>query len=408
MRFQKRRRNQIVFWVALLMLMSACNFSAATTEIQPSPTPTDIIATTSVPPSTTPLPPTETPIPPTPTVVHLTMPGEPPSRYLYMTDSITASEDQVRGAKGGDDYAVNRFERPFLAEGMTYRPDLDIVEADIAFDDDWLYFTIWVQGLHPESGDLPADFGVEFDLDVDGDGDWLVMASSPSMVEWTTIGVRIWEDGNDDVGGATPVAPDAPPAEGDGYEHTIFDQGQGQDPDAAWARQDPEDATAVQIAVKREFLDDEAFLWGVWADEGLQQPGWLDYNDYFSLEQAGSPMEGSEHYPLKELAGVDNSCRMYYGFTPAGNEPGLCTVQGTIQNCTPHRMLAYPGGIHFDGQETAGGTSIRKAPPGTYSFYDQDDLDNNDEHPLVLTATLRPGGLIQIRVTGLGDTYACK
>lgn len=408
MKFSDLRQVRVWLWVVFFFLLGACNFSAATGGAQPTPTPTEAAVPTPVPPSPTPLPPTDTSIPPTPTVEHFTMPAEPPARYLYMTDSITASDAEVHGAKGGDDYDVNRFERPFLAEGMAYRPDLDIVEAEIAFDDEWLYFTVWVQDLNPESGDLPASFGVEFDLDADGDGDWLVMAASPSGVEWTTDRVRIWEDANDDVGGATPIGRDAPPATGDGFENTIFDQGQGQDPDAAWARQSPDDPTAVEIAVKRDFLDDEAFLWGVWADEGVQQPGWLDYNDYFSLEQAGSPLEASDHYPLKELAAVDNSCRMYYGFTPTGSEPGLCRVQGTIQNCTPHRMLAYPGGIYFDGQETAGGTSIRKAPPGTYSFYDQDDLDNNDEHPLVLTATLRPSGLIQVRVTGLGDTYACK
>jgi hypothetical protein len=165
----------------------------------------------------------------------------------------------------------------------------------------------------------------------------------------------------------------------------------------------------VQLAVRRSLIDDDsAFMWGAWADAGVSNPAWADYNDHFTLAEAGSPLSSSQEYPLKALAQVDNTCRMYFGFTPTGREAGICEVYGTIQNCTPHRMLAVPGNIFFDGQETAGGTYIHQALPGTYSFYDQDDLDNNNQHPLVLTATLRPGGLIQVTMTGLGDTYACK
>jgi hypothetical protein len=52
----------------------------------------------------------------------------------------------------------------------------------------------------------------------------------------------------------------------------------------------------------------------------------FEFNDHFTLEQAGSPLkEDAKNYPLKALWGVDNTCRMPSGFTPStGSMPGLC------------------------------------------------------------------------------------
>jgi hypothetical protein len=69
-------------------------------------------------------------------------------------------------------------------------------------------------------------------------------------------------------------------------------------------------------------------FWG-WSDEGVKDPGLFDYNDGFTPEQAGSPASGSSEYPLKELWGVDNTCRFTYGFEPDGSEPGVCPIPVT-------------------------------------------------------------------------------
>jgi hypothetical protein len=67
----------------------------------------------------------------------------------------------------------------------------------------------------------------------------------------------------------------------------------------------------------------------VWSDEGPKTPAWFDYNDHFTLAEAGSPDKGSSHYPLKALYSVDNTCRYAYGFTPTTNLPGMCKLPPT-------------------------------------------------------------------------------
>jgi hypothetical protein len=138
--------------------------------------------------------------------------------------------------------------------------------------------------------------------------------------------VQIWEDPNGDVGGPVPVRSDAP-GERDGYEKLTFDQGRGTDPDAAWARFSPANATDAQIAFKRDAIGmDLEFLWAAWADAGNKQPGWFDYNDHFTSAEAGSPLSAQANYPLAALFAVDNTCRMAYGFTLLGTEPGACYI----------------------------------------------------------------------------------
>jgi hypothetical protein len=61
-------------------------------------------------------------------------------------------------------------------------------------------------------------------------------------------------------------------------------------------------------------------------EAGQFHADWFDYNDHFSQAQAGSPLGGSANYPLKAFFEVDNTCRWVVGFTPTGNEPGICPV----------------------------------------------------------------------------------
>ena len=110
---------------------------------------------------------------------------------------------------------------------------------------------------------------------------------------------------------------------GDGYETEIALEGER----AAYARVDPANAAAVQIAVSRALLDnDEEFLWGAWADKAVRDPAKFDYNDSFGLSEAGSPVKPSADYPLKALHSLDNTCRLPFGLEQTGNVPGMCKI----------------------------------------------------------------------------------
>jgi hypothetical protein len=363
----------------------------------PSPVPP---TTESVTPTDTVLPPTETAVPATATVVHLVRPAEVPPEQFFLSDASSAGTNEIQRALAGDNYGRNRLERPFAAPSMDYRPDLDIVRVEISSDGTWFYFTMI---LNDVSGGIPdgpvmGPYGLELDLDTDGRGDLMVRGSPIEGSDWSTDTVQVWADSNGDVGSTTPMNADAPQAALDGYDALIFDRGAGEDPDAAWVRTARIEDAGVQFAVKRSFVGDEMFLWGGWADDGLQQPGWIDYNDHFSAAEAGS-LDST----LGAVAAVDNTCRMYFGYTPSGSEPGLCVVTGTVRNCSPHPMRMEPGGTilppFFDSGSTITGVRI-----GTYTFYDE-SVEGN---PSVLTAQLSPGGLITITKTGFGDNYPCQ
>ena len=89
-------------------------------------------------------------------------------------------------------------------------------------------------------------------------------------------------------------------------------------------RRNSQDDTSLQIAFKGSIAGDGGFLWSIWADEGLKAPGLFDCNDRFTFEEAGSPYPDHKCHPIQGIYLVDSTCRPYYGFTPSGDEPGLC------------------------------------------------------------------------------------
>ncbi len=282
----------------------------------------------------------------TPTIVHLTQPGEPPTRESWMFDSDSSTTAAERRASRGEYYQINFLERPFNANSMdTYFPDLDIKEASLARGGGWVYVTIKLVGQR-SGGGLQGTYGAELDLDMDGRGDWLILATAPGGA-WSTERVKVYQDANHDVGDGSPNQSD-PPQNGDGYETLVFDQGLGSDPDAAWARVAPGDASSAQIAFKNSLISsDGEFLWGAWADQGLVNPGWFDYIDHFSHDEAGSSISGLPQYPLKAVAELDNTCRWTVGFTADGDEPGVCPIPATATpTMTPGRI---GGKVFHDG-----------------------------------------------------------
>jgi len=362
--------HSLAMWMLVMVLLTAllaCNLTTTAT-----PSPVVVSGETMLPPTASSVPPVSTfsPVPSvitdTPTsvpIVHTMIPGDPSNNVESdITDRDSSAFATQHRANGGENYTLNLYERPFNANTMdTYFPDLDITHTRLSRDSNWVYVIIHLTGQN-QSGGLQEIYGVELDLNVDGRGDVLVMAANPGA-KWSTEGVRAWTDNNHDVGSSHPIQSDAPTS-GDGYETLVFDNGSGTDPDAAWARVSPTDQNSVQIAFKRSLItDDDHFTWGAWAiSASMFNQAWFDYNDHFTAAEAGSPLiEQTQYYPIKAFAEVDNTCRWAVGFTPIGNEPGICPVPptptpilpGSISGIVFHQingdLIYHPGDIIIPG-----------------------------------------------------------
>jgi len=281
--------------------------------------------TTATPPPTT----ASTPVPATlipsgPPTQNPNAPVDLPVKRSDQAGDVNSSNMATKkGAAGGEAFAQGLYERPFNATTMdTYFPYLDIINLEGFKDDTWGYATITMAGADA-NGHLPAKYGVELDLNKDGRGDWLILASNPSSTDWTTQGVQAWKDSNGDVGGATPMYADK--IGGDGYETLVFDQGKGDNPNDAWVKIAANDPNTVEIAFKLSMLGNPAsYALGGWAGTSMLNPALFDLNDHMTHQQAGSPLHDLTTYPLKALAEIDNTCRLAIGFAPTGKEPGLC------------------------------------------------------------------------------------
>jgi len=233
----------------------------------------------------------------------------------------------------GDNLNINLLERPFTANEMDYQPYLDIIKVEIGEGAEWIYVILHLEAEPPV--DAEAYYAIEIDLDRDGRGDWLISGRVPASEGWTTDGVTVWRDSNDDVGGFTPMRAEAPLSGIDGYDERVFNAGIGDDPDAAWVRRAPTFPQRVQLAFKHSLIGSAStFLWGGWSEAAVNEPAWFDYNDHFTLAQAGSPAIGNDHYPLAELYSLDNTCRWTYGFEPTSDYPGLCPLPSPTPTAT--------------------------------------------------------------------------
>jgi hypothetical protein len=327
---RSRAIRVLLWWMPLLA--AACLFSA-----NPAAGVTVIVATseTSAPAAASETgaaaSPTMTPQPTaTFTIVHQTTPPGATGTTRYITDFDTEPYAPQKKAIGGDEYFNNRWERPFTADTMDYLPDVDLKRVELRIAVPWVYVTFEFSEPRAE-GIGQTMYGAEFDVNKDGRGDYLIWGASPPSGGWTTDGVEAWKDTNHDAGGPTPQGADAPWDKGDGYDRNLVAGGVGDDPDLAWIRR-LEGGTKVQLAFKYSAIGNAAqFLWNGLADLGVRNPAWFDYNDHFTQAEAGSPLPVQTNlYPLKEIWGLDNTCRDAYGFAPTGTEPGLCLYAGSI------------------------------------------------------------------------------
>jgi hypothetical protein len=262
--------------------------------------------------------------------------GDPDSSPNANRKLVSAGEKFVRGL----------FERPFNAETMdTYFPYLDIVDTQGYKDNTWGFATISLSNIDA-NGALPGNYGVELDLNRDGRGEWLILAANPSSTDWSVQGVQAWTDANGDVGGRTPMSADENQP-GDGYEVLVFDQGHGEYTDEVWVRVSADDPRTIAFAFSLAMLGNpDSYAMGAWAGSEMLDPALFDMNDHMTHMQAGSPLPDLFVYPLKELAEIDNTCRIAIGFVPTGSEPGLCQTfipgepGAPVVGCTPSFSVA--------------------------------------------------------------------
>lgn len=327
----KPTRRFSISIIALVLTLLACNISstptAAPVQTQPpadQPTLVPVVPASTAESTAT-----------TPGIQHVTIPGEPPvERSSFASDQDSFITSPEKRAPGGDRFTFGRYERPFNGETMeVYFPEIDIQEMSSYHDSTWIYFTITVKSRDANLA-LSGRYAVEIDADIDGRGDWLVMVSAPASKDWTTDGVEVWYDSNNDVGGTLSVTSDNE-NQGNGYDAKIFDRGTGDDPDLAWARIAPDGPFTIQLAVKSSLLGTNGvYMAGAWAGRDMLDPSLFDLNDHFTQDAAGSPLTEFEfYYPLKAVAEIDNSCRVAVGFQPAGGEPGLCQTATSEDGC---------------------------------------------------------------------------
>jgi len=257
-----------------------------------------------------------------PAAAHLIFPGAIKERVDTFLVDYNSSDYAEEGITYGDNYRNNILERPFTSEVMVYQGGLDIIRVNLKVGDTWTYAVIYLAENLPTTGTMK--YGLELDLDENGRGDYLIQSSLPTSLEWNVDNVQVFEDKDGDVGGKQPMKIDDPDDTLNGYETLIFDSGEGEDPDLVWVRRNPDDPTSLQIAYKTELIGNTGYMWSAWADDSYQAVDLRDYHDHYTEESAGSPYPGSPLYPIKRVYSFDSTCRSYFGFTPTGNEPGLC------------------------------------------------------------------------------------
>ena len=294
-------------FLVLLLLSLACNLPGNGPE--PMPTPTLPPPTDAPPPTTAPTPtlePTAT-TDPYADIPDADPPGSPVLTYWGTecnTGRYSPAIDEPVVGKGCDSWETNFIERPINQTLDMYYPYLDIVQFQMGRDADWIYADIQTFSLEDQETALTGSYALEMDFDFDADGDLLVLVTNPAQygdTEWHRLGVQVWQDVNDDVGGETPyLAEETNP--GDGYETQLFDQGLGDDPGLAWAKLSSKDDAVVEFAFNRSLVQSGgAYAWWVWASQEPLVPANFDYVDTFGKE---------------EVYQIGNSCRWIFDGAP--------------------------------------------------------------------------------------------
>lgn len=307
-----------VMVLLVAIMISACNLGANENRGVPATE----TASTETPAAAPTEAPTEIPI------AHQIIPTEPAKNIGNASDNDEINSHENRDVRFGDDFIRNRFERPFTTEMADYLPEIDIVTFSIGEDDNFFYVSMTLGGLATPDKAPNGHYAIEVDGNIDGRGEFLVIANPPFGNEWSTDGVQIFIDKNGDIGGDNPIRRDEAYT-GDGYETKAFDSGVGNDPDLGWARFTVGETPIIEIAFNKViFPDTPTFMWSAWASATPFDVTKFNLHDTTTADEAGSPDKSNGQYPIKNIAGVDNSCRVPVGFTATGTEPLGCPVAG--------------------------------------------------------------------------------
>ncbi len=321
-----RRQKILLAHFALTVTILACGAPAAPEVPEGAPPATDVVAVTAAPAPTA-----------TATLIqHQIIPVSlPANRSDHAGDYDSSKTAEENKSNGGDRFTFEQFERPFNANSMdVYFPELDILDTYVYEDDIWVFGTVQVVD-RSAANSSPYRFAMQIDTEVDGKGDFLVIAENPTSTEWTTNGVRVYFDNNSDVGDISAMFTDEN-SQSDGFESIIFDQGNGVDAGMAWVRVSEGDANTVEIAIKKTAIGTPGqYMIDMWAGHGLLDASQFDFSDHFTHDQAGAADPGFPNfYPIKAVFELDNTCRMAVGFEPSGYEPGVCE-QPTVKPGAP-------------------------------------------------------------------------
>ncbi|MBK8824842.1 MAG: hypothetical protein IPN58_20235 [Anaerolineales bacterium] len=266
-------------------------------------------------------------------IEHVAIPTEGTTDRATAHDNENSLSFETKKVKTGDFLRKNRFERPFTAVDMVYLPDVDIADFSITSDDTFFYIKISLIGLDSETQSLTGSYGVEIDRNADGRAEILLATRPPYNKDFNADSVAVYFDVNSDMGGSSINRPDD--YDSDGFETIIYDLSKGVypegDPDLAWARLSTYgNLPAIEIAFKKWMFDGgkETFMWSVVSSDAVLDPGLFYFHDHFTAEEAGAANTDDPTYPLKDLAGIDNTCRVPLGFQVIGNEPLGCYVKG--------------------------------------------------------------------------------
>ena len=246
---------------------------------------------------------------PTAEIIHQTQPGKPVYTQAITSECNTGYNFNMVSFKVQqpcDSWDINLLERAVSADLSQFYAYLDILSAQAGISNGWLYFNIdlFEKGA-PDDG-VPLTYYVEIDLDQNGRGDILLSVTdlSPERSNWTVTGVKALQDLTGDVGGITAVRADQS-SNGDGYETLIFDEGNGDDPDLAWARWNPDKVNQIEFAIKVNLLNNDLnFMWWVGAMRGSFNPQAFDLVD--SQDSA-------------DFFEIDTTCGLIYGREEAYN-----------------------------------------------------------------------------------------
>lgn len=262
---------------------------------------------------------------------HVIQPAESSGSEQVINDQVTAEFAPQKRAAEGDDFEQGWFERPFDRQ-MRYMGNIDIVRSAMArTDPEFIYVTIEVAQPVASAINDPAYYGLELDLNRDSRSLFMIRGLGPLSETWMTEGVDVWKSTSAEQPAMMAEEGGIPVTGSLGFDVNLMRAGRGSDNDLAWIRLKPGTDNVVEIAFKNSIVGGKngKFIWRPFTDAALYSEREYDLQVSYTLEQAGSPYLGENHYPLKDVFAVDNTCRAVSGYEPSGDEPGLCPISST-------------------------------------------------------------------------------